>query len=91
MPLLQMIALSLLLLTPTCYTIALIQLDTQTAPHYRTVRAIGSGLILKTIIIAILSLLGFLVNPDAAYAAPLLLMFLVGLASIRIIHLSSEH
>ena len=90
MPLVQMAIVSILMLTPPLYAIGIVVFDTNTNPNFRSIRALGSSLILKTNILFVLCIFGFLMHPSFNYIIPVLLFILIGVGSIKIIRVFSK-
>ncbi len=87
MPTLIALALILLVITPPCYGILVILLDTQTPPRQRTTRAVGGALLFKSAGIGSLMLITVVSQAQWAYFLPTFLVFLTMLAVTRIMQL----
>ncbi len=81
------LALILLLITPPCYGILVILLDTQTPPRQRTTRAVGGAILFKSAGLGSLMLMTVASPPQLAYLLPILLLVLTMLAVARIMQL----
>lgn len=90
MPFFVGLAVSILLLAPPCYSIGLILFDTKTAPHQRTARALGYGLVLNATIIIVFASIGTGFALSAVSAVPISIAVLAILAAIRSVKLSIE-
>ncbi len=90
MPPLQFVFPALLLTLPALYSISLLVLDTETPPHCRTVRALGSGLLLKAGIVVALGVIGLLAGQSLVMAwLPLLMVTLGSIAALRIMQIET--
>lgn len=81
------LALILLLITPPCYGILVILLDTQTPPRQRTTRAVGGAILFKSAGLASLMLMTIASPPQLTYLLPILLLTLTMFAVARIMQL----
>lgn len=81
------LALILLVITPPCYGILVILLDTQTPPRQRTTRAVGGAILFKSAGVGSLMLITVVNQTPLAYILPTLLVFLTMLAVTRIMQL----
>lgn len=88
-PLHILILASLVIITPI-YSIAILIFDTKLQPHCRTIRALGSGIIMKSFIIVGLGLIGFLTEGRGAVWMPLLIACMAAIAAYRMMQLESE-
>ncbi len=81
------LALILLLITPPCYGILVILLDTQTPPRQRTTRAVGGAILFKSAGLGSLMLMTVASPPQLTYLLPIFLLMLTMLAVARIMQL----
>ncbi len=81
------LALILLLITPPCYGILVILLDTQTPPRQRTTRAVGGAILFKSAGLASLMLMTVASPPHIVHLLPIFLLMLTMLAVARIMQL----
>lgn len=81
------LALILLLITPPCYGILVIVLDTQTPPRQRTTRAVGGAILFKSMGLGSLMLISLTAQSQWAYLLPMGLLVLTVLAITRIMQL----
>jgi hypothetical protein len=89
MPPLHLLVLASLLLISPLYSIALILLDTHTPPYRRSVLALGSGVLLKTAIVAALGLLALISESRVILWLPLMGLGVVSLAVARVMQLET--
>lgn len=87
MPTLIAIALSLIVLMPSCYGILVILVDTETPPRQRSTRAIGGTILFKSAALASLILMTLAIERDLDYILPLGMMTLPAIAVARVMHL----
>lgn len=87
MPTLIALALILLVITPPCYGILVILLDTQTPPRQRTTRAVGGALLFKSAGVGSLMLMTIASQVQLAYILPTLLILLTMFAVARMMQL----
>lgn len=73
------------------YAIALLLLDTQTAPKRRTVRAVGSSVVMKSLIVMSLSLISLGIDNRWSLGLPIALGLVVCVIAIRIMQLQHYH
>lgn len=83
MPPFYLLVLSALLLISPCYMIALLVFDSNTPPYRRTVRAVGSGILLKAGILGAVGILSLLIENQAMLGLPLLALGAISLAVVR--------
>ncbi|MBL1136611.1 MAG: hypothetical protein HND46_14990 [Chloroflexi bacterium] len=81
------LALILLVITPPCYGILVILLDTQTPPRQRTTRAVGGAILFKSAGVGSLMFMTVASQAQLVYILPTLLVFLTILAVTRIMQL----
>lgn len=89
MPPFHLLVLSALLLSPPTYAITLLMWDTRTPPHRRTVRALGSSIVMKNLIVVSFCLIGISIEQRWSLSLPLLISILVCIAAIRIMKIAT--
>lgn len=89
MPPLLMLVLSLLMLSPPTYAITLLLLDQQTPPKRRAVRAIGSSIVMKSLIVISLCLIGLSLGGRWSLGLPILLGCMVCIIAFRIMQIEN--
>lgn len=87
MPPLHTLVLASLTIIPFVYSLILLLADTQTPPYRRTVRALGSGFLIKGGISGALAAIGVVVEGQLLTSLPLLLVTLMCIAVFRIMQL----
>lgn len=87
MPPLHTLILAGLTISPFVYSLILLLGDTQTPPYRRTVRALGSGFLIKGCIGGALATIGLVVEGQLLTSLPLLFVTLTCIAVFRIMQL----
>lgn len=87
MPPFHTLILALLLIITPLYSIAILLFNTEINPRCRTIRALGSSVIVKAYIIFGLGVVSLLVEGQGTTWMPLLVSFLATFAAYRILYL----
>lgn len=87
MPIFIALAITILLIMPSCYGILIILVDTETPPRQRSTRAIGGTILFKSAGLASLILMSSAVERDLSYILPLGMMALPTIAVARVMQL----
>ncbi len=91
MPPLPIVVVSLLMLSPPTYAIVLLLSDTNTRPKHRTTRALGSSIIMKSLIMMSLCFISLSLEQRWSLSLPLLMGFFICIIALRIMKIEDSH